>query len=56
MISWALSFLVIALVAGAFGFFGVAGTATSIAKILFVVGLAFAIISFISGRSPRTLP
>lgn len=47
MLSWALTFLVIALIAAAFGFGGVAGTATGIAKILFVVFLVLFVVSLI---------
>ena len=39
MLTWALIFLVVALIAGAFGFWGVASAATGFAKILFVVFL-----------------
>jgi uncharacterized membrane protein YtjA (UPF0391 family) len=39
MLTWALIFLVVALIAGAFGFWGVASAATSFAKILFIVFL-----------------
>ena len=52
MLGWALTFLIIALVAGALGFSGIAGAATNIAWILFVVGLIIALIFFIRGRSP----
>ena len=37
MLGWALVFLVLAIVAGALGFFALAGLAASIAKILFVI-------------------
>ena len=37
MLSWAITFLIIAIVAAVLGFGGIAGTATGIAKILFVV-------------------
>lgn len=50
MIYWAIVFLVIALVAALFGFSGIAGAATNIAWILFVVGLIIALFLFISGR------
>lgn len=50
MLSWAVAFLVIALIAGVLGFTGVAGTAANIAWILFVVGLVIALILFITGR------
>ena len=39
MLRWALIFLIIALIAGAFGFTGVAGTAAAIAKFLFAIFL-----------------
>ena len=45
MLSWAVTFLVIALVAGALGFGGVAGAATEMAKILFMVFLVLFVIS-----------
>ncbi len=37
MLSWAITFLIIALIAAVLGFGGIAGTAVGIAKILFVV-------------------
>jgi uncharacterized membrane protein YtjA (UPF0391 family) len=52
MFSWALMFLVIALIAALFGFTGIAGTATNIAWILFVVGIVLAIVFAIAGRRP----
>lgn len=39
MLSWALMFLVVALIAGLFGFWGVASVATGFARVLFVVFL-----------------
>ncbi len=50
MLSWALTFLVIALIAGVLGFGVVAGTAAYIAKVLFVVFLVLFIIGLIMGR------
>lgn len=50
MIRWAVIFLVIAIVAALFGFSGIAGTATNIAWILFVVGLILAIVFMVMGR------
>ena len=44
MLKWALIFLVISLVAGALGFTGIAAGAGRIAKILFAVFLAIAIL------------
>ena len=50
MLSWTLTFLVIALIAGVLGFGVLAGTAVSIAKVIFLVFLVMFIISFIMGR------
>ena len=55
MLSWAITFLVIALIAGLLGFTTIAGTAIGFAKIVFVVFLILFIISFVMGRgAPRT--
>jgi uncharacterized membrane protein YtjA (UPF0391 family) len=53
MFGWAIAFLIIALVAGIFGFTGIAGTAANIAWILFVAGLIFAVVFLILGRRTR---
>lgn len=50
MLSWALTFLVIALIAAALGFGGIAGTSAGIAKILFFVFLVMFIVSLIFSR------
>jgi uncharacterized membrane protein YtjA (UPF0391 family) len=56
MLHWALTFLVIAIIAAIFGFGGIAATASSIAQILFVVFLALflvsAIVAMARGRPP----
>ncbi len=49
MISWAITFLVIALIAAVLGFGGVAGTAVGIAKIIFFVAIVLFLISAIFG-------
>ncbi len=49
MLRWAFTFLVVALIAGAFGMTGVAGTAAGIAKGLFVAFLALFAITMIAG-------
>ena len=51
MLSLALTFLIIALIAGLLGFTGIYLAAAGIAKILFVVFLIGAIITFLVGRS-----
>ena len=53
MLSWAIPFLIIAIIAAVLGFGGIAGTATGIAKLLFVAFLVLFIVSFIMGRRPR---
>jgi uncharacterized membrane protein YtjA (UPF0391 family) len=50
MLRWALTFLIIALIASAFGMYSVTGTALNIAQILFVVFLVLLVISLIAGR------
>lgn len=46
---WALSFLVIALVAGVLGFGGVAGTAMEGARLLFWVAIVLLLVSLVFG-------
>jgi uncharacterized membrane protein YtjA (UPF0391 family) len=50
MLSWAITFLVIAIIAAILGFGGIAGTATGIAKVLFFVFLVLFVVSLIMGR------
>lgn len=47
MLTWAVIFLIVAIIAGALGFTGVAGAATTMAQILFGIFLAICIILFI---------
>lgn len=49
MLRWAFIFLVVALIAAALGFGGIAATAAGIAKILFYVFLALFLIALIAG-------
>lgn len=57
MLGWALTFLVIALVAAVLGFGGIAGTAIEIAKIIFFVAIVLflvsAVVGMLRGRSGR---
>ena len=55
MLYYAVVFLVIALIAGALGFFGVAGAAVGIAKILFFVFLVLFVVSLLMGRRGSSL-
>jgi uncharacterized membrane protein YtjA (UPF0391 family) len=52
MLSWAITFLIIALIAAVLGFGGLAGTAVGIAKLLFFVFLVLFVVSLIFGRRP----
>lgn len=53
MFGWAITFLVIAIIAGVFGFAGVAGaTATLIVKTLFLVGLILFLGLLIAAHRP----
>lgn len=47
MFGWALTFLVVAMIAAALGFGGVAGTSASIAQVLFFIFLAFFVVSLL---------
>ena len=51
MLNWAVTFFVIAIVAAVLGFTNIAGSAIDIAKILFLVFLVLAVVSFIFGRT-----
>lgn len=59
MLGWALTFLVIALIAAVLGFGGIAGFAVEIAKIIFFVAIILfvisAIVGLVRGRTP-TVP
>ena len=52
MLSYAITFLVIALIAGILGLGLVAGLALEIARILFVVFLVLFVVSLVAGRRP----
>jgi uncharacterized membrane protein YtjA (UPF0391 family) len=53
MLSYALMFFVIAIIAGILGFSAVMGTAAWIAKLFFVGFLIIAVISLVTGRRIR---
>jgi uncharacterized membrane protein YtjA (UPF0391 family) len=53
MLSWAVTFLVIALIAAVLGFGGIAGTAAGIAKLLFFIFLAVFVVFLIMGMMAR---
>ena len=55
MLSWVVTFLVIALIAGILGFGGIAGASIEIAKTIFFIAIILflisAVISLVRGRS-----
>jgi uncharacterized membrane protein YtjA (UPF0391 family) len=53
MFSWAIAFLVIALIAAALGFGGLAGTAIVAAKLIFVVAIIALLTSELLGLARR---
>ena len=50
MLSYTITFLIVALIAAALGFTGIAGTAAYIAKICFFIFLVLFIVSLFTGR------
>jgi uncharacterized membrane protein YtjA (UPF0391 family) len=58
MLSWVVTFLVIALIAGLLGFGGIAGVSLEIAKIIFFVALVLFLIAVVFGAigGRRTIP
>jgi uncharacterized membrane protein YtjA (UPF0391 family) len=56
MLSWAITFFVLALIAAVFGFTGIAAGAAGIAKVLlvlFVIGFVISLVLHGRGRGPR---
>ena len=56
MLSWALTFFVVALIAAVLGLRGVAGLSAEIGYVLVVVALVFVAIAFFTGRSSPPIP
>jgi uncharacterized membrane protein YtjA (UPF0391 family) len=59
MLGWAITFLIVALIAAVLGFGGIAGAGIDIAKIIFFVAIVLfaisAVVALMRGRSP-TVP
>ncbi len=49
MLSWVVTFLVIALIAGLLGFGGIAGASIEIAKIVFFIAIVLFLVSAVMG-------
>jgi len=54
MLSWALFFFILAIVAALFGFIGIAGASFAIAKVLFFVFLILFLFSLLAGLARRS--
>jgi uncharacterized membrane protein YtjA (UPF0391 family) len=54
MLGWSITFFLVAILAGIFGFFGIAESAAWIAKLLFVAFLLLAVVSLAFGRRVPT--
>ncbi len=52
MLSWTITFIVIALIAGVLGFGTLAGAAATVAKVCFFIFLILFIVSLIRGKKP----
>jgi uncharacterized membrane protein YtjA (UPF0391 family) len=55
MLYYALMFLIVGLVAGALGLFGIAAVASQISWILFLVGVILLVVHLVTGRGTRVL-
>lgn len=56
MLNWAITFLVIALIAAVLGFGGIAGVAVELAKIIFFVAIVLFLISLVYGLTRGRRP
>jgi uncharacterized membrane protein YtjA (UPF0391 family) len=50
MLRWSIGFFIVAILAAALGFGGIAGDATELAKICFIIFLVLAVVSLVFGR------
>jgi len=55
MLYYALMFLIVGLVAGALGLFGIAAVASQISWVLFLIGVIILVVHLVTGRGPRVL-
>jgi len=51
-LQWTLTFLIVALIAGALGFIGLEGSAMQIARFTFLIFLVLFVVSLVFGRRP----
>ena len=55
MLYYALMFLVVGLIAGALGIYGVAAIASQIAWVLFLIGIILLVVHMVTGGRPRSV-
>ena len=55
MLSWALLFFLVAIIAGVLGFGVIAGTAATVAQVLFFLFLVAFAVTFLTGRRPAEM-
>jgi uncharacterized membrane protein YtjA (UPF0391 family) len=55
MLYYALMFLIVGLIAGALGIYGVAAMASQIAWFLFLIGIVLLVIHLVTGNRPRSV-
>jgi uncharacterized membrane protein YtjA (UPF0391 family) len=55
MLSWALLFFLVAIIAGVLGFGIIAGTAATLAQVLFFLFLVAFLIALVTGRRPAEM-
>jgi uncharacterized membrane protein YtjA (UPF0391 family) len=56
MLSWAITFFVIALIAAVLGFRGVAGLSANIGYLFAVIAVVFLVVAMVTGRGPVVVP
>jgi len=56
MLGWAVTFLIIAIIAAVFGFGGIAAASAGIAKVLFFLFLVICLVFFLLGWRGRGVP
>ena len=56
MLRWAIAFAIIALIAGAFGFYGVSSTAADVSKFLALIFVVLFVVAIVVGRSALGRP
>ena len=55
MLYYALMFLIVGLIAGALGIYGVAAMASNIAWFLFLIGVVLLVVHLVTGSRPRSV-